>query len=60
MELHGAEESMGIRKIIAHDIRMKNNPQTKKDTFWIADFYGVMQVQSPPCTTSRKFHQWRQ
>ena len=29
MELHDAEESMAIRKILAHDIRMKKNPQTK-------------------------------
>ena len=29
---------------------MKKNPQTKKDTFWIADFYGVMRTQSPTCT----------
>ena len=26
---------MGIRKILAHDIRMKKNPQTKDETFWI-------------------------
>ena len=57
MELHDAEESMGIRKILAHDIRMKKNPQTKEDTFWIADFYGVMLVQSPTCIPTRKFHQ---
>ena len=35
MELHDAQEAMGIRKILAHDIRMKKNPQTKEDTFWI-------------------------
>ena len=41
MELQDAEEAMGIRKILAHDIRMKKNPQTKKDTFWIfTDFHG--------------------
>ena len=57
MELHDAEESMAIRKILAHDIRMKKNPQTKEDTFWIADFYGVMLVQSPTCIPTRKFHQ---
>ena len=33
MALHDAEESMAIRKILAHDIRTKKNPQTKKDTF---------------------------
>ena len=59
MELHDAEESMAIRKILAHDIRMKKNPQTKENTFWIADFYGVMRVQTPTCTPARKFHQWR-
>ena len=59
MELHDAEESMAIRKILAHDIRMKKNPQTKEDTFWIVDFYGVMQTLDPTCTPARKFHQWR-
>ena len=28
-----AEEVMGMRKILAHDIRMKKNPQSKEDTF---------------------------
>ena len=50
MELHNAEESMAIRKILAHGIRMKKNSQTKEDAFWIADFYGVMRAQSPTCT----------
>ena len=51
---------MGIRKILAHDLRMKKNPQTKKDTFWIfTDFHGVMRVQSPTSTPARKFHQLR-
>ena len=60
MELHDAQEAMGIRKILAHDIRMKKNPQTKEDTFWIfTDVHGVMRVQSPTCTPARKFHQWR-
>ena len=57
MELHDAEESMGIRKILAHDITMKKNPQTKEDTFWIADFYGVMWAPSPICIPAWKFHQ---
>ena len=35
MEQHDAEESMAIRKILAYDIRMKKNPQTKDETFWI-------------------------
>ena len=34
MDLHDAEKAMGIRKILAHDNRMKKNPQTKEDTFW--------------------------
>ena len=34
---------MGIRKILARDIRMKKNPQIKEDTFWIfTDFHVVM------------------
>ena len=56
MELHDAEESMAIRKILAHDIRMKKNPQTKEETFWVADFYGVMRAQ---IQLTREFHQWR-
>ena len=54
-----AEEAMGMRKILVHDIRIKKNPQTK-DTFWIfTDFHGVLRVESPTCTSARKFHQWR-
>ena len=46
-----------MRKILAHDMRMGKNPQTKEDTFWIfTDFHGVMGVQSPTCTLARKFH----
>ena len=60
MEFHDAEEAMGIRKISARDIRMKKNPQTKESTFWIfKEFHGVMRVQSPPCTPTREFYQWR-
>ena len=29
MKLHDAEEAMGILKILAHEISMKKNPQTK-------------------------------
>ena len=59
MELHDAEEAMGMRKILARDIRMKKNPQTKKDNFWIfTDFQEVMQVQSPTYNPAKKFHQW--
>ena len=56
MELHDAEEPMAFRKILAHDIRMKKNPQTKEETFWVADFYRVMRAQ---IQLTRKFHQWR-
>ena len=42
MELHDAEEAMGIRKILTYDIRMKKNPQSKEDTFCIfKGFHGV-------------------
>ena len=34
MELNDPEEAMGIRKTLAHDIRLKKNPQVKEDTFW--------------------------
>ena len=38
---------MVIRKILAHDIRMKKNPHTKEDTLWIfKDFHDVMRVHS--------------
>ena len=50
MELHDAGDSMAIKKMLAHDIRMKKNPQTKEDIFWIVDFYGVTWAQSPTCT----------
>ena len=48
MELHDTEEAMGIRNILAYDIRMKKNPQTKEDTF-----------KEDTCTPARKFYQWR-
>ena len=36
-----------MRKILAPDIRMQKNPETKEDTFCIfADFHGVMRVES--------------
>ena len=48
IELHDAEEAMGMRKILARDVRMKKNPQTKEDIFWIfTDIHGVIPVQSP-------------
>ena len=51
MELHDAEGTMGTRKILTNDIRMKKNPQTKQDTFWIfKDFNGIVWVQSPTFT----------
>ena len=47
MELHDTEEAIGMRKILAHDMRMKKNPQIKENSFWIfTDFHGVMPVQS--------------
>ena len=60
MELHDAEESMGIRKILAHDNRMKKNPQTKEDIFWgFQDFRGVIRVPTPTWIPARKLYQWR-
>ena len=53
------KKAMTIRKRLAHDIRVKKNPQTKEDNFWIADFYGVMRAQISTCPPVRKFHQWR-
>ena len=40
---------MAIRKILAHDITMQKNPQTKEDTSWI--FFMELcgsKVQLPP------------
>ena len=60
MELYNAEEATKIRKILAHDIRMKKNPQTKERSLWnFEDFHGAMQVQTPAKTPARKFYQWR-
>ena len=60
MELHDAEGAMGMRKILAHNIRMKKNPQIKGNTFLIfTDFHGVTWVQSATCTPAQIFHQWR-
>ena len=52
-------EGLGVRKILAYGIKMRKNPQTREDIFWIfTDFHGVMQVQSPAWASARKFHQW--
>ena len=57
MEFHDAEEAIGVRKILAHDMGMEKNPQTKEDTSWdFTDFHGVVRVQSQTCTPARKFH----
>ena len=60
MEFHDEEEAIRMRKILAHDIRKKKNPQTKGHTFWIfMDFHRVMRVQSSTFTPARKFHRCR-
>ena len=52
-------EGLGMRKILAHGIRIGNDPKTSANIFWVfKDFHGVMRVQSPTCTPARKFHQW--
>ena len=50
---------MGIGKILAHDIRIQKNPQTKDNTFLLifTDFHGVMRVQNPTYTLARKLHE---
>ena len=51
MELYDAEEAIGMRKILAHDMRMEKNPQTKEDTSWVfTDFHGVMRAKGQTCT----------
>ena len=60
MELHDAEEAIGMRKILAHDMRMKKNPRTKKDTFWIfTDFHGVMRSKVQLALSHGNFINWR-
>ena len=45
MELHDAEEAIGMRKILADDMTMKKNPETKEETFcFFTDFHGVTRV----------------
>ena len=57
--IHQSPEGLGMRKTLAYDIRMHENPQTRENVFWIfTDFYGVMRIQSPACTPTLKFHQW--
>ena len=49
MELHDAEEAIGMRRILTHDMRMKRNSQTMEDTFWtFTDFHRVMRAQLAP------------
>ena len=43
--IYQLHEGLGMRKILAHGIRMQNNPQTRVDFFWIfMDFYRFMRV----------------
>ena len=44
-------EGLGMKKILAHGIRMQKNPQTREDIR-----QGVMRGQSPTCTPARKFY----
>ena len=50
MELHDADESMGIRKILAHDIRMEKNhkPRRTLSELWIFMRLSGSKVQLPP------------
>ena len=42
--------------LLAYDIRIQKNLQTKEDTFWIfRDFHGGTRVQSPTCIPHRNF-----
>ena len=53
--IYQLHEGLGMRKILAHSIRMQKNPQTREDIFWIFTcFYGVMQVQSPTLASPHK------
>ena len=39
------------KQILAHDIMMQKNPQTRVDILWIfTDFHRVLRAQSPSCT----------
>ena len=60
MELRDAEEAIGMKKILAHDMRMKKNPQTKENTFLIfADFHGVMRSKVQLAPLHGNFINWR-
>ena len=49
-------KGLGIRKILAHGIRMLKNQQTRVDIFWIfADSHAVMWVHSPTGTPHGNF-----
>ena len=51
-------EGLGMRKMLAHGVVMRKNQQTREYIFWIfMHFHGVMRVQSPTCTHTRKFYQ---
>ena len=46
-------EGLGMRKVLAHGIRMQKNPSTRVDILWIfSDFQEVMRVQSPTCIST--------
>ena len=58
MELHDAEESMGITKILAHDIRMKKKSTNQGGHSLDCGFLWSYAVLSQTCTPTPKFHQW--
>ena len=60
MELHDAEEAMGITKIYAHDIMMTDKESTNQGEK-LLDFYGFSWNYPGPKSNlrpARKFQQW--
>ena len=56
MESHDAENSMAIRTILAHDIRMKKNIHKPRSR--LSGLRIFMELCGPKVQLARKFHQW--
>ena len=49
--IYQSPECMGMFKILAHGIRIQNNPQTHVEIFWIfTDFHRIMWFESSTST----------
>ena len=48
--IYQLSEGLGMRRILAHGIRMQRKPQSREDNFWIFMELCVSKVQLVPCT----------